>query len=329
VLLNWNLPDIVGLLVLSSVLAALAYWLLCTRAMPSLKAVPVFDQAEFRRLLRFGAWITLSTTLSPILVYLDRFVVARLISIEAVAYYTAPYEMVTRLWIIPASLVATLFPAFSTLRARREREVLQTIISRSIKYLLLALAPIVIILYAFAHDVLQLWLGSGFADASTATLRILCVGVLVNSLAQIPYALIQAFDRPDVTAKFHLIELPLHVVLVWVLVRTIGIGGAALAWTLRVTLDAGLLFGAAGRFGAVSRRSLVAYRIPQTLAVLGLLTWTTLALAAFVTVKSLRMGMLALVLGALGGLVWRYLLDDEDRARIKSLPQVVGRARSR
>src|SRR3989442_14438735 len=98
--------------------------------------------------------------------------------------------MVTRLWIIPASLVATLFPAFSTLGARQEREMLQTIFSRSIKYLLLALAPIVIILYAFAHDVLQLWLGSGFADASTAALRILCLGVLVNSLAQVPYALI-------------------------------------------------------------------------------------------------------------------------------------------
>ena len=44
------------------------------------------------------------------------------------------------------------------------------------------------------------------------------------------------------TAKLHMIEFPLYVPLVWWLIHVAGIEGAALAWVLRVTLDAALLF---------------------------------------------------------------------------------------
>jgi hypothetical protein len=40
---------------------------------------------------------------------------------------------------------------------------------------------------------------------------------------------------------FHLIELPLYAAAAWVLIEAYGVAGAALAWTLRVTLDAVLL----------------------------------------------------------------------------------------
>ncbi len=47
------------------------------------------------------------------MVYLDRFVIGAAIALPAVAYYSAPYEIVTRLWLIPAALAGVLFPAFA------------------------------------------------------------------------------------------------------------------------------------------------------------------------------------------------------------------------
>ena len=65
----------------------------------------------------------------------------------------------------------------------------------------------------------------------------------MNCFSMIPFALIQSGGRPDITAKLHLIELPLYLVTVWALTKSLGIEGTAIAWTLRVTIDAVLLFG--------------------------------------------------------------------------------------
>ncbi|MDQ6769172.1 MAG: flippase, partial [Gemmatimonadota bacterium] len=73
------------------------------------------------------------------------------------------------------------------------------------------------------------------------------VGLIFNAVAFVPTTFIAAFGRPDLSAKFHLLELPIHIPLAWWLVAQYGIAGAATAWSMRVALDAGLLFGAADR----------------------------------------------------------------------------------
>jgi O-antigen/teichoic acid export membrane protein len=89
----------------------------------------------------------------------------------------------------------------------------------------------------FSFDGLRLWLGADFAAHSFRVLQWIAIGVLVNCVAQVPFSAIQGIGRPDITAKLHLLELPLYVALLWVLLRRWGIEGAALAWTLRVTVD--------------------------------------------------------------------------------------------
>ena len=65
-------------------------------------------------LLRFGGWMTVTNIVSPFMAYLDRFLIGALISLTAVAYYVTPFEMITKLLVIPAALVGVLFPAFSS-----------------------------------------------------------------------------------------------------------------------------------------------------------------------------------------------------------------------
>jgi len=100
-------------------------------------------------------------------------------------------------------------------------------------------------IWLFAEEILQIWLGADFVSESTASLQILALGVLINSLSYAPFALLQGLGRPDLPAKFHMIELPAYIIVVWILISNFGISGAAGAWTLRVALDALLLFWAA------------------------------------------------------------------------------------
>jgi O-antigen/teichoic acid export membrane protein len=255
IFLNIRFPGIVGLMLLVRFGALVVFLTLNFHLIPELKKYSGSFKL-FPRLFSFGSWVMISSSVGPFLVYLDRFLIGSFLSMSAVTYYSAPYDAVTRLWIIPTSLTMTLFPAFSALEGIKDRERLSTFFASSIKYVFLGIGPVVLVIILFAKDILQIWLGSDFAVQSTIVLRLLCIGVLINSLAHTPSALLQGVGRPDLPAKFHLLELPIYFGVAWFFIRHWGIAGAAGAWTLRVAIDGILLFGVTFKFYKIYPRLL-------------------------------------------------------------------------
>lgn len=240
VLAGIGLPGIVILILLVRFGTLVAYIMLDIRLFFNKR--PHFSFDLFFQLFRYGFWITLTLTVNPFLIYLDRIFIASLLSMEDLAYYTVPVEIVTRLQIIPASLTMTLFTAFSALEAGRNREKLEDVFTRSVRYILLALGLFNIMVVLFGPDILHAWLGPDFAQESGVILQIASLGILVNSLAYVPSSLLSGAGRPDIPAKFHLLELPAYAGILWLFARQWGITGVAWAWTLRILLDALLLF---------------------------------------------------------------------------------------
>jgi O-antigen/teichoic acid export membrane protein len=318
VILGFQLLGIVALMLLARFVACLLLLLLDLRIFPNLKHFSA-SFALLSRLFAYGGWVTVSNTVTPIFVYADRFMIASLFSISAVAYYTVPYEAVTRLWIVPVSLAMTLFPTFSALEGSGDRQRLGMLYARSVKYTLLAVGPIVLIVVPFAEEILQLWLGSDFSMRSALVLKILALGVLINSVAHTPYALLQGIGRPDITAKFHLLEVPIYVATIWIFLGKWGIAGAAAAWTLRVSLDTLLLFVAAFKVCRVS---------PRLFTTTNRLMFTSLALlvlsGAAYGLKNLtgdlplfvRSIVFVTLLGLSAFVVWRNVLDASDRGAL-------------
>ena len=100
-----GLVPVVGALAVTRVLAWWYSRYLCRALIPSLAGQCAFDRTLLRPLISFGGWMTLSNLISPLMVYADRFLIGGMISAAAVAYYATPYEIATRLWIIPLSLI--------------------------------------------------------------------------------------------------------------------------------------------------------------------------------------------------------------------------------
>jgi len=115
----------------------------------------------------------------------------------------------------------------------------------------------------FSRPLLELWLGPAYAAQGATSLAILAAGMLIIGLAHVPSIFLYGQGRPDLPAIFQLVELPIYIALVWWLVRAYGVTGAALAWTLRVTLDAVLLFAAARTVGRFRLRSLLGVSTPR------------------------------------------------------------------
>jgi O-antigen/teichoic acid export membrane protein len=246
------------------------------------------------------------------MVTLDRFLIGAMLSVSAVAYYATPYEVVTKFWLIPGALVGVMFPAFST-SSVQDRDRMAFLYGRSVKYLLLVLFPLVLLVVVLAQDGLKLWLGAEFAQNSVHVLQWLAVGVFINSLAQVPFALLQGVGKPDLTAKLHLIELPAYLVALYWLIEAHGIEGAAIAWTARVVVDALVLFGLAKRFLPVG----AAFR-PQT-SLLVALALVTLGLAALP--QGLMLKGIFLLLTILGFVLvaWYLVLSPEERKLTQGL----------
>jgi hypothetical protein len=52
--------------------------------------------------------------ISPLMVYMDRFLIGSVISVAAVAFYATPYEVITKMWLVPGALLGVLLVVLAT-----------------------------------------------------------------------------------------------------------------------------------------------------------------------------------------------------------------------
>lgn len=291
-----SLTTAIGVLMGVRFVGLVVHALACFRVMPVLRQNFLLSRSLVLPVVKFGGWLTVTNIVSPIMVYMDRFLIGSMLSIAQVAYYAAPFDVISRLTVIPGAVSGVLFPAF-TVSLLQNRERAGLLLERGVKYIYLAIFPIILLLVTFAPEGLGLWLGPSFAQNGSPVLRWLAAGVLVNSLAFMASTLLQSAGRPDLNAKLHLIELPVYVVLLIVLVKSHGIVGAAMAWVGRLSADAILLTFCAHRIlphrpgflrrlgGAALAGLLLLYiaTLPQAVSLKVLICLIGLALYGFVT----------------------------------------------
>jgi len=305
-----SLAFVTAVLVLGRLLACGAYVLACRPLMPPLRSGLALHYVDLKPLLHFGAWMTVTNVIGPLMVYLDRFVIGAIVSVAAVAYYATPYELVTKLLIVPGAILAVLFPAFAASH-RQDHSRMVRIFARGTKYIALILFPVILLITAFAHEGLQWWLGDEFARYSTPVLQCLAIGVFINGLAQVFATLIQGIGRPDLSAKLHSLELPLYLLVLWWAIQNHGIVGAAMAWTGRVALDGVLLFWLSSRF--LGDNAVLLKRMTAGL----LVALGGVAIPLLVADIAHRAAIVLLILILFVPIAWFVVLAGDERASIK------------
>ncbi len=318
-LLRFPLPVVFGIIVAARIATLPAYYFAARRALPGVSLRPAAYRGALRELGSFAGWVSVSTVVSPLLVYLDRFIVGMLLSMTAVTLYTAPYEIVARLALIPVGIVGALYPAFSQLTGGGRGEQAENLAGRSVTMVVSILAPILVVLLGSAHDGLTAWLGAEYAQHGALALQILAVGVLLNAAAHVPFALLQSIGRPDIPARFHLLELPIHVGATWILVSRFGIPGAAMAWTGRMLLDAALLFTAAARTGVLRGHVLMREGLPAMVAVVMTTGAAVLLVQARIDSVVPRVAAVVMLAVVTAALLWRGVMKGPERARLAAL----------
>ena len=228
---------IVVTLIILRIFALSFYFIICLRANPNFKTKIKFDTSIIKPILKLSGWMTVSNVVGPLITYLDRFLIGALISATAITYYATPYEVITKLLLIPGALIGVLFPAFSA-NYQINPEFTVKLLLRGIKYVFLILFPIILLIATFAFQGMDLWLGKIFAEKSSLILQLFTIGILFNGISYVPFTFLQGIGKPDITAKVHLVELPIYLVAMWIAINQLGIIGAALVWLIRTFIDA-------------------------------------------------------------------------------------------
>jgi O-antigen/teichoic acid export membrane protein len=314
-----HLPIVMALIVLSRSITLAAFMAFSVRVEPALRRMRKISRRAASPLMRFGGWLTANNLLGPVLVDMDRYVIAAMLSASAVTYYVTPDDATSKLFIISFGIVGVLFPAFAYNAAIDGGRAVR-LFGQGSRVIFAAMFPVVLIGTLFASELLDLWLGSTFADRSTRVLQWMLANALVTSMAQVTFGLVQNL-RPDFSAKLLLVEVPTFIGLLILLTNSHGIEGAAMAGFTRDWLNSLALYAFAMHLLPMAR-PVVARLFSLQVAAL-----VVLALASQAPSVAVKLVAAAVALPVFGALAWRRVLDAPERELVVRAARRVRRRR--
>jgi O-antigen/teichoic acid export membrane protein len=216
------------------------HYALALRVVPELSGPFKFSGRQVKQLFDFGGWLTVSSLMNTIVLFSDRMMVVSLFGVAAVTYYLTPYELVTKFWIISASILGALFPllsAMSPVGAEMHKTWRATLLM-----LAFLAGPLVSLVIVFSRDFLGWWINTAMATQGGSIAKWIALGIYFSILSQLPGTILQATGNPRTVASIQLFILPIFLFMAWQLSRSYGSVGVAIAWCVRQICELGLLY---------------------------------------------------------------------------------------
>jgi O-antigen/teichoic acid export membrane protein len=205
----------------------------------SLRAI---DWGEARKLLNYGGWMFATQVIYPALASADQFVIGSVMGVAAVAHYAVPMSLVQRSAAIPVAFGRTLFPRMSSLSG----EAAHTLGRRALSTMAYGFATICAPAMILSSTFFRYWISADFAAVAAPVAQLLFPGMWMGALGLVGFTLLQSQGRADVTGKLNIVEFLPFIGILWSLTIAFGIVGAAVAWSLRCTVDALVMLWLAG-----------------------------------------------------------------------------------
>ena len=301
---------IVVFLIMIRLFVWIFYLLQCFRINRDIKNEFRFEVNSILPVLRFSIWITLANIVGPIILYSDRVIIGALVTAAAITYYATPYEIVTKLMLIPTSLVGVLFPVFSASFFNKP-EVAKKYLIQGIKLIFLIIYPIIFLIIMFSFEGMELWLGEKFANNSAIILQYLAIGILMNALSIIPNNFFQGVGKPRIPTLINIFELPIYLIVMWFSVKIYNIKGASIAYMIMATIDAMLMY--------VVSYKVFSIKFLSTQSIFFFLFMISLLITPFLMTDLLYKVIVGIVFIPTFILItWNFLLSNEEKSFIIS-----------
>jgi O-antigen/teichoic acid export membrane protein len=198
---------------------------------------PCWPRKDIRGLLMsFSAYAYLSRLAAMLQLHGDKLIVGALAGPVALAFYTVPAQLASRILGLCFRLSSVIYPRVSALAAigqETELRLLYLDATRLFTYLNLMVLGVIALA---GEEFLQHWVGVAFVASGYPVLLLMTLGLMADSLTNIPSLVNDGLGHPRVTGRFALARGLIGVALVYAGTLWAGIIGAAAAHALASVL---------------------------------------------------------------------------------------------
>ena len=304
-----------------SMLSTLSLYLASARFVPGLIR-PLLSRELSKPLIRYGGPAFIAAIAAQLLASADKILLGR-IDVTSVAYYNVALTAANVLLIAPQAFGQALLPAFSRLLHAPDSGDLQRLISRCVRLTVFLMPPIAMIMCMAARPFFAHWGGPRYELFSVTPFYWLIAGTVLNMLVYIPYTLILAHGRSDLTAKFHLAESVPFLAYTAALTHWGGSIGTAIARDVRVVIFCAVMFPLAKRMFGVGFSPHIRARGAYALAMIALIAPLFLLLCRVSFAVEIVATLLALFLYM--RLLWTQVLEADEHQGARALVAFAGR----
>ena len=190
------------------------------------KPVFVIDFSLWKRIFKESLPLALTSVIWIIYFRIDVVMLSMMQGDAAVGLYSAAYKLSGSLSLIPSAIVISLFPIMSASFKESKRQ-LAKVYRLGLKYILIAMLPIVVGIAFTADRIILLVYGAEFAS-STIVLQILIWAILFGSMNSIMLNLLVAIDRQTLNAWTIGLGAVVNTILNLILIPIMSFTGAAI-----------------------------------------------------------------------------------------------------
>jgi O-antigen/teichoic acid export membrane protein len=191
---------------------------------------PVWDTTSLKTLFRYGGWLTIAQITIQWVYSVDKILTGRYLGPAMVGYYNLSLTMPLKLWIIHGAFASAAFPLLVSLHAQKASLVeVFRIMYRFARGIQLLLAPLVLFLVFFGGLLLHVWINERVAYHGRLSMGIASLSMLLVGMNAIFHILVRAWERADLSAKAYLGAALVYLPILFLLIKRLGILGAALS----------------------------------------------------------------------------------------------------
>lgn len=227
------MPDLLAFLVwfaISSAVELLVYAVVTYRMLPILRFWPSFSLASFTGIWKYSAAMNVIALTALVLSQADRLAVTKLLSLEALGYYSIAYNASIVISLVQSAINNASFPAFSHSFSSGQHDELLSRYNKTSQLMSVVVALPCFALVFFGHEVLTLWISVKVADEAAFTMAWLAAGFFFNAVVSNAYMAAVACGQPGLPLKVNLFALVAYLPALYWLVNSNGMSGAAIAY---------------------------------------------------------------------------------------------------
>ncbi len=197
---------------------------------------PQFKRTVLVEIRGFSTGMALTALCAVLLASVDRLVLSRMVSIEALGQYSVAFTGSGLLQLGIQPFYRTFFPRYTELLSRDDAGALRLEYFQSCRMMAMLVLPLGLTGFVFAPDLLHAWLGQR-DETIDNTLRLLLLGITCSGLCWLPAAFQQAHGWTSLRTQMMMCSVLVGVPLILLSVPKFGIAGATAIWLLHGLSD--------------------------------------------------------------------------------------------